>query len=113
MALAEARGGDANELRVALQFRNAAASAVAHASPQAADELMDHCGHAALVGNPPFDALRNQLVGGAARVQVEVVLEIPVAAAPPHGADRSHPAIVLEAAPLIENQLARTLVGAR
>src|SRR5207244_1311286 len=59
-----------------------------------------------------FDAFGHQLVGGAPAFEVELVLEVAVAAATSHRADRSHAAIFLVAAPLEENQLAGALVGA-
>src|SRR6202008_1232560 len=101
-----------NQFRAPLQLGDGGGAAVAHAGAQAADQLMDHCGDAALVRNAPFDSLGNELIGGAAPFQVELVLEIAVAAAAAHGADRSHPAILLVAPALEQDQLAGALVGA-
>ena len=89
------------------------AAAVAHAGAQAADQLMDHRGDAAFVGDAPFDAFRHQLLAAPrAAVEVELVLEVAVAAAAAHRADRAHAAVLLEAAALVEDHLARALVGA-
>src|SRR5204863_10181944 len=104
---------DANDAGIALQRRDGGAAAIAHAGAQPPYELMNHRGDAAFVGNAPFDAFRHQLLataGAARRVELEIVLKIAVAAAAPHRADRSHAAILLEAAALVENQLPGTLV---
>src|SRR6185295_6410628 len=54
----------------------------------------------------------HELVAAARRVEVELVLEVAVAAAAAHRADRSHAAVLFEAPPLIQDDLARALVGA-
>src|SRR5262249_53538955 len=113
VAFAHARGGGAKELGVALQGGGVPAPAVAHAGAQAADELMDHRGDAALVRDAPLDALGDQLVRGVARrVEIELVLEVAIAAAAAHRADRSHAAVLFEAPALIQDDFARALVGA-
>src|SRR5262245_58187105 len=110
--LAEACRRDANELRLALQFRAGGPAAVAHAGAHAAHELMDHRGDAALVGDAALDSFRHQLLAGGDAVEIEIVLEVSVAAAAPHRADRSHPAVVLVRAALVKDDLAGALVGA-
>src|SRR5262245_53689616 len=100
VALADTGGRDADQLRFALQHGNRPAAAVAHAGPESADELMDHRGDAAFVRDAPLDAFRHQLVAAARRFEIELVLEVPVAAPASHGADRSHAAVLLEAAAL-------------
>ena len=93
--------------------RDVGAAAVAHAGAQAADQLMDHRGDAALVRDAAFDAFRHQLLAGlGVGVEIELVLEVAVAAAAAHRAERAHAAVFLEAAALIEDHLARALVGA-
>ena len=90
------------------------AAAVAHAGAQAADQLVHHRGDAAFVRDAPFDPFRHQLLACTpAGLEVELVLEVAVAAAAAHRADRPHAAVLLEAAALVQNQLARALVGAR
>src|SRR5881628_66082 len=113
VALAEAGGRDANQLRFALELRDRAAAAVAHPRAQTADELMDHGGDAAFVGDAPLNPFRHELLARGDAVEIEVVLEVPFAAAAAHRADRSHAAVVLIAPPLIEDDLARALVGPR
>src|SRR5213594_2482009 len=113
VALAGAGRRDANELRLPLQLGNRGAAGVAHAGAQSSHELVDHRGNAALVRDTPFDALRYELVASAAGLEIEFVLKVPVAAAAAHGADRSHPAVLLVAASLEQDQLARALIGAR
>ncbi len=88
------------------------ASAVAHAGAQAAHELVDHRGHAALVRDAAFDAFRHELFRTVSAFEIEFVLEVPIAAAAAHGAERSHAAVFLEAAALEQDHLARALVRA-
>ena len=100
-------------LRVTLQGRESAAAAVAHAGAQAADELVNHRRDAALVRDAALDPLGHELLGRLrVRIEIELVLEVAVAAAAAHRAERSHAAVFLEAAALVENHLARALVGA-
>src|SRR2546425_810111 len=62
VALAEAGGRDANQLRFALELRDRAAAAVAHPRAQTADELMDHGSNAAFVGDAPLNPFRHELL---------------------------------------------------
>src|SRR5690606_38900863 len=114
LAFAHAGAGDAYELRLALELLDGRAPAVAHAGAQAAHQLVDHRRDRALVGDAALDALGHQLVGAFARrrIQLELVLEVPVAAAAAHRANRAHAAILLERPALVEDDLARALVGA-
>ena len=61
----------------------------------------------ALVGHLALDALGHQLVGRG------LLLEVAVGRAARHRAERAHAAVGLEAAALVEDHLARRLVGAR
>src|SRR4029079_5373414 len=112
VALTHARGCNADQLRFALQVQDRSAAAVAHARTQTAHQLVNHRLGAALMGNAALDAFRHELVGGAAALEIELVLEIAIAAAAAHRADRPHAAILLIAATLEEDQLARALIGA-
>ena len=109
VVFAQPRGGHAHEFRLAPQLGEAPAAGVAHAGLQSADELIDDAPQRAFVRHAPFDPLGDELVGFA-----PVVLKIPVAAALPvaHGFQRPHPAILLVGAALIQNRLARALLGA-
>src|SRR5512145_1197430 len=81
VAFAEAGGADADQARLALKGRNIGAAAVAHARAQATVELVDHRRDAAFVRDPAFDAFRHELFSGLrVRVEIELVLEITVAA---------------------------------
>ena len=112
-AFAQARGADADQPRFTLQRGDVRAAAVAHAGAQPAGQLVDHRRDAALVGDPSFDAFRHQLLAGfGVGIEVEFVLEVAIAAAAAHRAERAHAAILLEAAALIQDQFARALVGA-
>src|SRR6185295_8464276 len=89
------------------ELLDAAAATVAHAGAQAADELVHRLGEAAPVRDPALDPLGDQLhVGGG------LGLEVAVLAAGPHGPHRAHAPVLLVAAPLVKDDLARRLVGA-
>ena len=77
------------------------------AALQAADELVDDTADRALVGHAALDAFGHQLQGLA-----HFLLEVAVGRAARHGAERAHAAIGFVAAALIEEDLARALVGA-
>ena len=64
------------------------------------------------MGDPPLDAFRHELLVRVRRVEIELVLEVAIAAAAPHRPDRTHAAVLLEASALIQNQLTRALVRA-
>src|SRR5262249_9438507 len=68
--------------------------------------------NAALVRDASFDAFGHELVAAAGRFEIELVLEVAIAAAAAHGADGPHAAVLLEAAALIQHDFARALVGA-
>src|SRR6187401_3491612 len=106
VALAHARGRHANELGIALQRLDVGAPAIAHPGAQTANQLVDHRRHAALVRHTTLDAFRHQLLRAVTAFDIELVLEVPIAAAAAHGAKRAHAAVFLEAAALIENDLA-------
>ena len=107
VAFAQARVGDADELRLLVEFGEVAGADIAHRGAKAAGELVQHVADRALVGHLAFDAFRHQLQ----RV-LDVLLEIAVGRAARHGADRAHAAIGLVGAALIQKDLARALVGA-
>src|SRR5262245_43526598 len=109
VALAHAGPCDANELRARAHLLDRAAPGVAHRRTQPACELVDDGTDRALVGHASLDALRDELldlVGG--------VLEIAVArtVARGHRAERSHAAIALVRAALVQLDLSRRLLGA-
>src|SRR5690606_14220891 len=106
--LAEPGVADADEAGAGPQRLEVAAAAVAHAAPQTADELEDHIGDRALVGDPPLDPLRHQLAG-----VFHVALEVAVGRALLHCGERAHPAHGLVAPALEEEALARALLRSR
>ena len=57
MAFAQARARDADELRLLMQLRNAAAAGITHAGAQAAEHLVDGLGQRPLVRHAALDAL--------------------------------------------------------
>ena len=80
---------------------------IAHRGAQAADQLVQHAARWSLIGHLAFDTFRHELQ----RV-LDLLLEIAVGRAARHGADRAHAAIGLVGPALIQEHLARTLVGA-
>src|SRR5690606_7249399 len=108
MALAQASAGDANEARLFLECLDVGSAHVTHRRLEAAGELVQYACNRALVGNLALDTFRHQLQRVA-----NLRLEVAVRRAARHGADRTHAAIRLEGAPLVQIDLARRLVGAR
>src|SRR5262249_6435750 len=106
---AQPRSRDANEAR-ALEILDGRCSAIAHRLAHAADELVDDRCERALVRDPAFDPLGNELVDA-----LDAVLEIPVLreAARFHRAERAHAAVLLEALALVDDDLAGRLVRPR
>ena len=103
------------------------APTVAHAGAESADELVDHGFERAAIGDAAFDAFGDEFaeaVGAAVAlavddalvvvVDVEVVgaLEVALAAALGHSRERTHAAIGLEGAALVEDGFAGALVDA-
>src|SRR5205814_807392 len=111
VALLQPGGRDADELRVATEIAERPRPEVSHACAQATDELLHDERERPLVRDASLDPLRNELHAGLVRL---VVLEIPVAAALAlaHRLERPHPAIELVRTALVENRLARALLGA-
>src|SRR5579864_491548 len=108
MRLAQARAGDAHEACI-LQLVDGRRAAVAHGLAQPTDELVHDRRERPLVRDAPLDALGHELVD-----VFDIVLEVAVLreAARLHGAERAHAAILLEALALMDDHLARRLVGA-
>src|SRR3954447_20147729 len=88
VALAQASAGDADELRLLLEFGKISCADIAHRRAQPARKLMHDAPDRALVGHLPLDSLWHQLE----RV-FNIVLKIAVGGAARHRAYRSHSAI--------------------
>src|SRR5580704_3632518 len=127
VTLAQARAGDAHKLSFLLQFRDAAATQVAHAGAQTADELEDHRLQRTAVGYASLNAFGNEfgqtvlasalalddtLAAQLCAGHVCCALEVTLAGTLAHGCERAHAAVALEAASLEENGFARTLIDA-
>ena len=111
-----------------LQLLDGGAAEVAHAGAQAADQLVDHGFERAAIGDAAFDAFGDKFAeavgvavalavdGGALAVVVDVeifgALEVALAGALGHGGERTHAAIGLEGAALVEDGFAGALVDA-
>src|SRR5262249_20176497 len=106
VALAEPAGGDADEARVLPQLLDGVAAGVAHAAPDAAEHLVNVHRQAALVRDAPLDSLGDELL-----LLVDVALEVALLAAALHRPERAHTAIALVAAALVQDDLARRLLG--
>src|SRR5207302_3127780 len=102
MALAQPGIGDPDKAAVALHLGDRAVAGVAHRRAQAADQLVDDVADRPLVGDAALDTFGDELQGIG-----NFLLEIAVGRATRHRADRPHAAIILIAAPLIEEDLAR------
>ena len=113
VALLEPGRGDPDQLAPLLQLGDGRRAGVAHARPQAADELVGDARQRAAVGHLALDALGYELVVGA-----DVVLEVPVLGVRPglpaglHRAQRAHAPVGLELLAVDEDQLAGALLAA-
>ncbi len=85
------------------------ATAIAHRRAQAAHQLVDDRRQRALVRNAAFDALRHEPLR---RALAFGILEIAVGASLLHRAERTHAAIALVRAALVELRFAGRLLGA-
>src|SRR5262245_5207530 len=110
--------GNPNELGVALERGDVRGAAVTHPGSNSANQLVNDHRDAALMRHAPFDAFGHELFrcafagGTRPALELEVVLEVAIAAAFAHGANRPHAPILLERAALIQDQLTGTFVGA-
>src|SRR6266508_2686881 len=108
VALAQAGGGDPHEARLLAELLDRLASEVAHAAAEPAGELVERHLDGPLVRDAPLDPLGHELVGVRdVRLDVRVLRDLL------HRAERAHAPLRLVAAPLVEEDLARRLLGAR
>src|SRR5690606_8042040 len=110
VALADAGGRDLDELGLLLHVGDGRAAAITHAGAQAAGHLVDDGDHRTLVRYAALDALGHQLVG--VRVAGGGFLKVPVGTALLHRPNGAHAPVTLVAAPLVQDDLARRLLGA-
>src|SRR2546423_15484843 len=106
MGFAKTRGGYADEFGIVLQVGDRLAAGVAHAGAEAADQLRDHFGDGAFVGDAALDAL-----GDVFGVGCDAFLGVAVGRAFVHRTDRAHASIGLEVAALEQDDLAGRLFG--
>src|SRR5215216_3321388 len=83
--LSQSGCGDLDHLDVALQLRDGAYTAVAHAAAEPAYHLIEHIGNRALVGNSSLDSFGHHLGGGHL-----TLLEVPVGRPVLHGREAPH-----------------------
>src|SRR5215207_3530241 len=105
--LAQPRARDPHECCI-LQLRHRCRAAVPHGLPQAADELVEHVLHRALVGDTALDSLGDHLLN-----VLDVALEVAVLGetARLHRADRAHSAVLLVPLALARHNIAGALLG--
>src|SRR5690606_33940205 len=107
VALTQPGGGDLDEAGLGLHLGDRRRTAVAHRGPEPADERVECGGERTLVRDPTLDPLRHEL-----RQALDILLEVAILAvgARLHRAEGAHAAVLLEALPLVEHDLARTPV---
>src|SRR5271165_6978744 len=106
VAFAKAGRCDAEEFRFVLQFADRSRAAISHAGAQAADKLINHLGQRTFIRDAAFDAFGNEFAAGFLGVAIGSALSYG------HRTHRSHSAIALECAALIQNGLAGAFFGA-
>src|SRR6516164_4333834 len=106
VALAQSGGSDPHQGAVLLHLVYRAVAGIAHRRPQPTDQLVDDVADGSLVRHTPLDPLGHELQRAR-----HLLLEIAVGRTARHRSDRAHPAVVFIAAALIEEHLARALVG--
>src|SRR6476661_3870 len=104
MAFAESCDRLADERRILLELGDRPASAIAHSGFEPSDKLIDDRRQGSLVRHASFDTFRHELLWGT------TALAIPIAAAPLHGADRSHASVHLVRSRLVDHGLSRGLL---
>src|SRR5690606_6070567 len=100
MALAQAGARDTNEARLFLKRLDVGSAHVTHRRLEAPGKLVQYACNRALVGNLALDTFRHQLQRVA-----NLRLEVAVRRTACHGAHRTHAAIRLEGAPLVQIDL--------
>src|SRR6266403_4412840 len=108
VTFAESGGRDAHKFAPLGERFQVFGADIAHAAAQAADELIRQRGERTLVWDAAFDSLGYRL----AALDVFFFLRIAVGGAFLHGGGRTHSAVGLEGAALIENGFARRFFGA-
>src|SRR5690606_2615622 len=104
VALANACRRDLDELRLDTHFVDGGAAGEAHAGAHAAGQLEDNGRHRTFVGHPALDTFRHQLAGTAVEgLEVAVAGTVVLG----HRTQRSHAAVGLVAATLVELDFAR------
>src|SRR5262245_58015056 len=114
MTLLHRRGAHLDEARLGAQLLDVPGPTIPHAGPEPADELVDERRQVALVRHAALDPLGHQLAAVALRLLLLAVgLPVAVARTGHHRPDRTHAAVRLEAAPLVDDGLPRALGQAR
>src|SRR5215468_12197652 len=107
VALAQPRRRDLDEPSLGVQLGDRGAAEVAHRRAQPADQLVQRLAQRPLVRDAALDALGHELLR-----RLDLALEVAVLRAVLHRADRAHAAVRLVRSALVQDDLARRLVGA-
>src|SRR4051794_25679111 len=99
MALLHRSAAHENESALGTQFLDIPGSAITHACPQPADELIHKRSETPLVWHASLDPFRHELTGRRAP------LPISIARPGSHRGNRTHAAIGLESPPLVNDRL--------
>src|SRR5262245_12528208 len=105
MAFGHAGGADTHESGVFPQGFHILSSAISHARPQAADQLIDEVTKRATIWDAAFHAFGDKLAGA-----FDISLSVAVFAAVHHRPHATHAAVGFVAPALVNDKLARRFV---
>src|SRR5574337_1177360 len=108
VALAKPCGGDSDKAAFLAKLLDGLAAAVAHASSEPPDQLVNAAGQSPLIGNAPLNPLGNKLV-----LLRFSLLAVPIPPTPLHGAQRTHAPVDLVGSTLEDDCLTRAFLGPR
>src|SRR6266850_2027500 len=105
MAFGHAGGGNAAESRLAAESFDVIGAAVAHASAEASDHLINEIAQWPAIGDAAFDAFGNELLGFG-----HGALAVAVLGAVDHGPHATHSAVGFVSPSLIDDHFARRFI---
>ena len=105
MTLVDTGIGDTGKLRL-MQLLDGGSTAIAHTGTQSTDHLIDDFLHGSLVRHATGNALWNEFLD-----ILRICLEIAVLRAMFHSLQRTHATIALKLTTIVDDSVARTLLG--